>query len=211
MRLPAASLLCLALLALPAGGCLRWPDEPASASLSSESSKAHWKPVEFLNTGEVVWKGETLVIGSGEQLTGVVWEGPLPFRDNYEFSAEARRTAGFDFFCAITFPIGETSATFVPGGWTGGVTGLSTVDGQDASKNATKSFVPFDDNTWYRLKVRVTPGAVEGFVNEKPVFRQERAGHTLGLRHGDIGKTAPLGLSTYSSTGEIRNLRWRKL
>ena len=52
MRLPCALLSCLALLALPTG-CLHWPDEPAKTSLSSGPSQAHWKQMDFLNTGEV--------------------------------------------------------------------------------------------------------------------------------------------------------------
>ncbi len=205
----ALPLLCLGLLAAcshPVG-----PAPAAWTPLDTPARQNSWKPVEFLNTGEVSWSAGVLRLGSGEHLTGVVWEGPPPATDHYELELEARRTGGFDFFCALTFPVGETSVTFVPGGWTGGVTGLSCVDGKDASQNATKTFVPFDDNTWYRLRVKVTPQAVEGFVDGTPAFRQERAGHTLGLRHGDIGKTAPLGLSSYNSTGEIRGLRWRSL
>ena len=36
---------------------------------------------------------------------------------------------GDDFFCAITFPVGETYATFVPGSWSGTVVGIRASTG----------------------------------------------------------------------------------
>jgi hypothetical protein len=38
----------------------------------------------------------------------------------------------------------------------------------------------------------------------------ETEGKTLSLRAGQITDCAPFGLATWQTTGEIRNVRWRK-
>ena len=65
-------------------------------------------------------------------------------RTNFELEAEAMKVDGDDFFCAITFPVGETYATFVPGGWGGTVVGISSIDGLDAAENETATFMKFE-------------------------------------------------------------------
>ena len=50
-------------------------------------------------------------------------------RTDYEIRFETRRIEGFDFFCGLTFPVGEKYLTLVLGGWDGNVVGLSCLDG----------------------------------------------------------------------------------
>lgn len=56
----------------------------------------------------------------GSDLTGVTWKGPMP-RVNYEVKLEARREAGSDFFCRLTFPVNDSFCALILGEWGGTV------------------------------------------------------------------------------------------
>ena len=58
-------------------------------------------------------------------MTGITWTNEVP-TNNYEISLEAMRVEGSDFFCALTFPVGNDPCSFIVGGWGGGVVGLSS-------------------------------------------------------------------------------------
>jgi len=151
----------------------------------------------------------------GESLTGVVWEEdllPLPLID-YEISLEAKRQDGVDFFCGLTFPIGstDTCSTLVVGGWGGGLVGISSIDGQDASENATQSFHRFEDDRWYRIRLQVRGDAIQAWIDEKLIINTPTAGHEFGMRHGDIEYCMPLGLATFQTRAAIRNIQVREL
>jgi hypothetical protein len=48
---------------------------------------------------------------------------------NYEIKLEAKKVTGNDFFCGMTFPVGDSFCSFIVGGWGGPVVGLSSIDG----------------------------------------------------------------------------------
>jgi hypothetical protein len=48
-------------------------------------------------------------------------------------------------------------------------------------------------------------------VSEKMLVDVDTTDRKLGLRFGDIDKCAPLGLATWQTTSEVKNLRWRKV
>ena len=92
-----------------------------------------WRETDFTRHGQVSVKDGTIVLGTG-YMTGINWTGWFP-RSNYEVRLEAVRVDGSDFFAGITFPVRKEHCTWIIGGWGGGVVGLSSIDGFDASEN----------------------------------------------------------------------------
>ncbi|HSH93337.1 MAG TPA: DUF1080 domain-containing protein [Roseimicrobium sp.] len=140
--------------------------EPAADTgkpLFDGKTLAGWKPTGYAGGGEVkVEKGE-LLIDQGETLSGVTFTNAV-LRMNYEISLEAKRVSGSDFFCGLTFPVGTNCVTLVVGGWGGAVTGISSIDHQDASDNETTKYIKYDTGKWYPIKVRVTPDKIQVWI-----------------------------------------------
>ena len=131
-------------------------------------------------------------------------------RENYELELEARRTDGFDFFCGLTFPVGKDNVSFILGGWGGGVVGISSIDGRDASDNQTTSFRNFDNDKWYRVRVRVEPNEIRCWIDDKAAAEHVRKGHEFDIRY-EMDQCVPLGVAAFQCKSEYRNIRWRKL
>ena len=92
-----------------------------------------WLETDFAGKGEVKVEDGKLFLGSGF-MTGVTYTNPV-LRMNYEITLETMRLDGADFFCGLTFPVGEKPCSHIVGGWGGGVVGLSNIDGEDAANN----------------------------------------------------------------------------
>ncbi|TWT84126.1 hypothetical protein CA13_56020 [Planctomycetes bacterium CA13] len=171
--------------------------------------KDAWVVCQFGGDGEVELKGNSVTMGSGDPLTGIRWEGAL-IRENYEISLEARRVEGYDFFCALTFPVGKDSVSLVLGGWGGGVVGISNIDGSDAAENPSTQYISFDNGKWYKIRTHVTEQAISYWIDGKLMFEQPREGHEFGIR-SEMYLCEPLGLAAYMCDSEIRNIQIRKL
>jgi hypothetical protein len=170
----------------------------------------HWKVTDFGGQGEVRAEDGQLILGMGDPLTGVTWAGaPLP-KVNYEIELEASRTLGSDFFCALTFPVEDSHLSLVLGGWGGAVTGLSSINGMDASENETTDYFRFEKGRWYKIRLRVTDQIVQAWIDGESILRVEYPGKKLSLRI-EVDLQKPLGLSTFQTEGAIRNLRLREL
>src|SRR5439155_21834747 len=122
-----------------------------------------WKVTDFAEHGEVDVENGRLILHSGMMLTGVSWTNTLPKID-YEVSLEAMKLDGGDFFCGLTFPVQDSFCTFIVGGWGGGVVGLSSIDGMDASENETTKYMKFDSGRWHRLRLRVVREQIEAWI-----------------------------------------------
>ncbi len=153
-----------------------------------------------------------IVIQKGTTLSGFTWRrgGQLP-RTNYEITLEAMRLEGSDFFCGLTFPVGDTACSFIVGGWGGSIVGLSSVDHSDASENETSQNRNFDDNRWYRIRVRVTDAKVEAWIDQEQLVDLPLKGRRIALRPGEIQKSLPLGIATFMTTAAVRDFRLRRL
>ena len=128
-----------------------------------------WKKADFFNAGEVKVEEGKIVMPTGRSMSGITsTRTDLPTTD-YELSYEAMRIEGNDFFAAATFPVGKSFITLVNGGWGGNVTGLSSLDGMDASENETTRSVPYQANTWYRFRVRVTGKMIRCWLDGKEI------------------------------------------
>jgi len=168
-----------------------------------------WKVSGFGGEGDVAVVDGAIEIGMGADLSGVTWTEDFP-RQHYELALEARRMDGNDFFCGLTFPVGDDPCSLIVGGWGGGVVGLSSIDGLDAAHNDTTLYRAFDTGRWYAVRVRVTPERIECCLDEEGVIDQPLAGKSLSIRL-EVTPSLPLGIATYATTAQVRNLRWRPL
>lgn len=190
--------------------------EKPNASKDSKAAGAQWsklqgkwKSCQFGGEGSVEIKDGVIQMAFGDPMTGVRWDGKVP-RENYELELEARRTDGFDFFCGLTFPVGEDCISFILGGWGGGVVGISSIDGRDASENDTTSFQNFENKKWYKVRVRVEPNKVTCWINDKVACDTERKGLEFDIRY-EMDPCTPLGIAAFQCKSELRNIRIRNL
>jgi hypothetical protein len=153
-----------------------------------------------------------ILLERGTVLTGITSTlgSALP-RVNYEIALEAMKLEGSDFFCGLTFPVGKSACTFIVGGWSGMVVGLSSIDHMDASENETSQGMEFADNRWYRIRVRVTEAKIEAWIDDDQKVDVETKGRTIGLRPGEIQKSLPLGIAAYMTRAALRDIRLRRL
>src|SRR5437870_2443008 len=65
-----------------------------------------WKVTDFGGEGEVRVEDGQIIMRMGQPLTGITLaDGSKLPTDNYEFSLQAMKRKGDDFFCGVTFPI----------------------------------------------------------------------------------------------------------
>jgi type 1 glutamine amidotransferase len=169
-----------------------------------------WKITDFAGHGEANVENGRLMIHSGVMLTGVSWTNTLPKID-YEVSLEAMKVEGGDFFCGLTFPVQDSFCTWIVGGWGGGVVGLSSIDGMDASENETTKYMKFDAGRWHRLRLRVAREQIEAWIDDEKIVDQSIAGRKISLRPGDIDLSKPFGVATWQTTGALRDIRIRSI
>ena len=168
-----------------------------------------WKVPEWGGSGKVYVKGGAVHMEMGESCTGITYTGKIP-REDYEVSMEGMRVDGHDFFCGLTFPVGKDPMTLILGGWGGTVVGLSCLDGEDASGNETSQMIDFDQNRWYRVRVRVTKAKVQAFLDDKKIIDVNREGRKIGIRW-EVEPSVPLGIATWRTHGAARNIQIREL
>jgi len=178
--------------------------------LLKPNSLENWETTQFGGEGEVKVDGGELVLAMGDPLTGVTWKGAAFPKGDFEIKLEARRINGNDFLCGLTFPVGDDHASLICGGWGGGVVGLSSVDGNDASENSTSSYRDFKNGQWYSFRVRVDAENITAWIDDERVFKQERKGHDFSVR-AEVMSNRPLGFCVFQSHVAVRNLAWRPL
>lgn len=167
-----------------------------------------WKVADMLGGGKVtVLRTGVVECGFGDPMTGIAYTNKPPAM-NYELSLEAMRVEGMDFFVALTLPVETNFCTVIIGGWGGGLCGISSVDYMDAAENQWSEGLTLQNERWYTLRVRVTPGVLQVFL-DKDLFTARvefESSSRFSLRPGsDIDKTKPLGLATYRTRAYWRN------
>lgn len=168
-----------------------------------------WKPTKFGGEGKVEVRDGMIVMEIGADMTGITLDGE-PLKANYELELQGQRLAGHDFFCTTTFPVGEEFCSLVVGGWGGTVVGLSNVDFYDASDNLTTAFKDFKNDTWYAIRIRVSDHKITAWIDDEKMVEQPREGHRFDVRM-EVDLSRPLGVSTWQSSGAVRNIRIRRL
>jgi hypothetical protein len=167
-----------------------------------------WKETDFSGHGEVKVKDGQIILGTGV-MTGITWTNPV-IKMNYEIELMTMRVDGSDFFCALTFPVGEDPCTLIVGGWGGGVVGLSSLDGEDAANNETTKYMSFENNKWFKVKLRVEPTKIQAWIDDDKVIDVSTRDRKLSIRL-EVEESKPLGIATWSTTGALKDLRIRKI
>lgn len=207
-------LIVLAVCAVLTAGASHAQDK-ALTPLAGSELKDNWRVVdEMKDHGPVTLAEGVLRLGEGKPMTGIAYIGkePLPLKD-YEVSFEARRIEGEDFFAALTFPVRDkdTAATWVLGGWGGKCVGISSIQFQAADENETTNWVEFELGKWYSFRLQVRENRLTGFIDNKQIFDADTEGKKITMRFGDIEFCRPLGFASYTTVGEVKNLKIAKL
>jgi hypothetical protein len=192
---------------------------PASQSKPAQTAEVlfdgkslgSWQKADHYKGGEPSVKNGSLLIQPGEgKMSGIVWKGkPLP-PVNYEITFEAQRVSGSDFFVGLTFPIKESPCTLIMGGWGGGLTGFSSIDGSDASENETTGYMEVENGRWYKVRLRVTEQRADAWVDGKFLAGFDHRDRKVDVRL-EVEANRPLGFATYKTTAALRDIRLREL
>ena len=185
------------------------PDEAGWKPLFDGASLQGWRETDFSGHGKVTIENGAIVLGKGI-LTGITWTGEFP-KSNYELRLEAMRVDGHDFFAGITFPVYDSFCSWINGGWGGMVVGLSSLDDMDASENDTSIRRNFESQRWYALRLRVSEDRIQAWIDGEMVIDTNFATRIVGLRPGEIERSAPLGIASYSTTARLRRIEYRLL
>ncbi len=208
--------LIIALLVFAAA---RAEESPASAP-STQPAEAVWKSLfngknldgwtvsDFAGHADPDVQDGNIVIPMGVTLTGVTYSGKLPTM-NYEVQLQAKRTEGADFFCGMTFPVNDTFASLIIGGWGGGTCGISSLDEKDAAHNETTTYHRFNKDQWYTIRLRVTPNKLEAWVDKEKIVDVDTTGKKIALRQ-DIDAGKPFSVATYQTTAALKDIRVRE-
>jgi len=179
-------------------------------SLFDGKTLGSWQETNFASGGEVTVKDGHIILPQGGDLSGINLK-EAPATQNYEITLSAQKTQGSDFFCALTFPIGEKCSTFVVGGWGGSVTGISSINGCDASENGTTRFMKYEEGRWYRIRVKVTDKTLQAWVDEELMVNIELEGLKIDMRAGEIELSKPLGIASFRTKSALKDIAWRKV
>ncbi len=193
------------------------PARPASKSgenlkwksLFDGKSLDGWKKSDFPGSGEVRVEKGAIVLGTGMDMTGVTLEKEIP-KENYEVELEAMRVDGSDFFCGLTFPVKDDFCSLIVGGWGGGVVGLSSLGGMDASENETGTYREFEMGKWYPIKLRVTTQRITVWINGKEIIDADVRDRGLSTRL-EVEWSKPFGIATWQTKGALRKIRIREM
>lgn len=177
-------------------------------SLFDGKTLGDWIATRFGGEGEVVVENGQISCDFGQYISGITYKGKDLPKNNYEIELEAMRVDGSDFFCGLTFPVDESHATFVVGGWGGSVTGISSIDDYDASENDTTDYMQFKNKQWYKIRLRVTKGVIEAWINDKKVVSKDVEGSRLTTRI-EVDPSKPLGIACFDTQAAYRNIRIR--
>jgi len=193
--------------ATPAAPALNFPE---SGVLFDGKTLTHWTSSDFAGRSSVTVSNGQIDVGLGD-MTGITLTSTsgLP-RMNYEISLDAMRTAGSDFFCGITFPVGKEDCSFIVGGWGGGTVGLSSINSEDASQNETTQFKNFVNGKWHHIRVRVETGKIQCWIDEERVVNFEMEDKRLSIRF-EVEPSLPLGISTWHTAAAYKNIQFKKL
>lgn len=167
-----------------------------------------WTITDFGGQGETEVKDGKIVTLMGASMSGVHFtnSAALP-TNNYTITLEAMKIDGDDFFAAVTFPVDKSHISFVAGGWGGGVVGLSSLDGMDASENETTKYMSFKKNRWYKIKIEVRAEKIKAWIDDDLMVDVPLKDRRVDVRPGSIELQKPFGLGTYQTTAAWRNIR----
>jgi 3-keto-disaccharide hydrolase len=196
---------------------------PSALAEDPKSKTPDWKPLfdgktvdgwkasfDKDTSGKVHVKDGAIVLEKGMKMTGVTYTGKEFPRADYEVVLEGKRVDGRDFFATTTFPVGDGYCSLVVGGWGGMLVGVSSINGSDASENETTGSIEFKENSWYKIRIRVTENKLECWIGDEKVVDVERKGRKFSTRI-ECDDCQPFGIATYDTVGAVRDIKVRRL
>jgi len=184
-------------------------EETDSNSIFNGKTLEGWEITNFGPQGPVYVSGGEIILGMGEGCTGITWKREFP-SINYKVTLEAKRVAGNDFFCGITFPAGKDPCTLIIGGWGGTVVGLSSINKMDASENETTKLMKFEKDQWYNICLIVKKDSIKAFIDNVPVIKFAINGKKLSIRP-EVELSRPFGITSWTTTAALRNIRLTRI
>jgi hypothetical protein len=168
-----------------------------------------WEVTEFGPQGPVNVSGDQIILGMGDGCTGITWKKAFP-RIDYEITLDAKKIAGNDFFCGITFPVGKDPCTLIVGGWGGGTVGLSNIDGKDAAENETTTIRNFEKDRWYHIGLSVTNNKIRAWIDGDTVINFHIDDKKLSIRP-EVELSKPFGIASWNTTAALKNIHLKRL
>jgi hypothetical protein len=186
--------------------------DPSWEDLFNGRDLTGWEIVEkyeYSEHGRVFVGDGCLHLEAGKPGTAIRWKKQFP-TTNYELILEAKKTAGSDFFCGLTFPVKDQFLTLIVGGWGGSVVGLSLIDGEPAAENETCRWISFQPDRWYHIRLRVTESCIAVWLDNEQIIHFDPRGRRLSLRW-ESEPCAPFGVATWKTSATYRFIRLRLL
>ncbi len=208
----APGFLCLRVLAFLLAAATGRAAEPQWIPLFDGKTLDGWKVTDFGGSPEDARVEDgTLILDMGTtSMSGVTsTRHDLP-RLDYEVSLQAMRVQGSDFFCGLTFPIKDSFCSLIVGGWGGSLVGISSFDGMDASENETTTMMNFENGRWYTIRLRVTDGRIQAWIDEKRVVDARPGQRRIHVR-AEVENSKPFGLATWYTKAAVKDIRLRLL
>jgi len=168
-----------------------------------------WEITNFGPQGPVYVSGDEIILGMGDGCTGITWKRAFP-RSDYEVTLDAKRVAGTDFFCGMTFPVGKSPCSLIVGGWGGATVGLSSIDGKDAAENETTSIRNFEKDRWYKIRLLVSDDYIKAWIDTDKVVDFTIGAKKLSIRP-EVDLSRPFGIASWTTTAAIRNIHLRRI
>jgi hypothetical protein len=185
-------------------------EEGAWRALLPATGLEGWEITNFGGEGEIANQGGELVLEPGDPLTGITRTGKDFPTENYEMRWSAQRVNGSDFFAGVTFPVGKEYCSFICGGWGGGLVGISSINGNDASENDTASYRDFKNGRWYQFKVRVDPTHISVWLDGEQILHVERENRRFSVR-AEVMRSRPLGYCAFQSKVLVKEWQFRTI
>lgn len=168
------------------------------------STLADWETGVFGNPDDFELTDTGIVIPQTSTLAGMTYRGGPPVTP-YRLHVDVTKRYGDDFFLGLTFPVRDSYLTLVLGGWGGGVSGLSCIDGEDASDNATKHVEYFPNGKRQTVVVDVADERVVARIDGRVLVDADLRGKELGLRT-EVLASRPLGVATFATSSLIHRI-----
>ena len=164
-----------------------------------------WEITNFGPQGPVYVSGGEIILGMGEGCTGITYKKEFP-RMNYKVTLAAKRLEGNDFFCGLTFPVGDEPCSLIIGGWGGTTVGLSSINGNDASENETTTLMKFEKNIWYGICLVVKENTIKAWINDSLIIDFQKNNKKLSIRP-EVELSKPFGIASWYTTAALKEIR----
>jgi hypothetical protein len=183
-------------------------EEMGWKSLLPSSGLEGWEITNFGGEGAIENNDGTLMLDRGEPMTGITRLGKDFPTENFELRWAAQRVDGSDFFAGVTFPVGNAHCSFICGGWGGGLIGISSINGNDASENETASYRNFKNGQWYQFKIRVDPTHISVWLDDEQILHVARENRRFSVR-AEVMRSRPLGYCVFQSKVLVKGWEFR--